>query len=52
MVQALKVAEGFHRQLPERILTYLRDVQGIPEVTIYRHFLGWDSARIPMKGRD
>jgi DNA primase len=46
MPERMELAEEYHRNLPERIRDYLRQVRGISDTVIDRHLLGWNGSRI------
>jgi len=54
MPESLKLAEEYHRNLPQRIRDYLRQARGLSDAIIEQHLLGWNGSRItiPIFDRD
>lgn len=46
MSEGFERAQEYHRNLPERIRSYLRDARRISDDAIEHHLLGWDGHRI------
>src|SRR2546425_10636083 len=54
MADGLALAQEYHRNLPQRIRDYLRQVRGFSDAVIDRYLLGWNGSRItiPIFDRD
>jgi len=46
MSEGLALAQEYHRNLPQRIRSYLQNERGISDAVIDRYLLGWNGSRI------